>query len=71
MNFGALAKERMGERGLRPCDLARLTGYSQQYISDLISGRRRWNETAIKNVYGVLGLKLRVITDEGLSIGEI
>lgn len=56
MDFSALAKKRMGELGMRPSELARKTGYSVQYIIDLLAGHRRWNETTISRVSKVLGI---------------
>ncbi|RQD74122.1 MAG: XRE family transcriptional regulator [Candidatus Syntrophonatronum acetioxidans] len=61
MNFTKVVKKCMLKKGLRASDLARGTGYSQQYISDLLSGNRRWNETTISKICHLLNIKVRFI----------
>ncbi len=39
-------------------ELANKMGYCVQYVSDLLSGRRRWNETTMKKACEVLGIKV-------------
>ncbi len=68
MSFTDVIKRRMAQEGLKPSDLARQTGYSQQYISDLLRGRRRWNETTMEKVCRVLGIKVEFGVD-GLNTG--
>lgn len=63
MDFTRIAKERMNELKIRPINLARKAGYSPQYISDLLSGKKRWNETTITKVCQVLGLKIHFSAD--------
>jgi len=53
MNFNEIVKKSMADRKIRPSDLARATGYSQQYM-----GHRRWNETTIDKVSQVLGIEV-------------
>ncbi len=57
LNFTATVKARMKVLEMKPVELARETGYSAQYISELLSGRKRWNETTINKVCAVLGIK--------------
>lgn len=59
MNFSRVVKQTLNKTGLKPSDLARLTGYSSTYIYDLISGERRWNEVSIDKVCKALGLKIK------------
>lgn len=58
MNFSETVKEIMKHKELRNVELARLTGYSPQYISDLISGERRWNEDTINKVCVALNIEI-------------
>lgn len=41
MNVGAAIKELLAERGLKPADMARGTGFSTPYISQLTTGKQR------------------------------
>ena len=50
LNFTATVKARMKVLEMKPVELARETGYSAQYISELLSGRKRWNETTMNKV---------------------
>ena len=61
MRFGDELKRHMEEQEVRPSHLARLTGYSAPYISDLFAGERRWNETTINKACDVLGLEVRLV----------
>lgn len=58
MNFSGEVKKTLEQREMRYVDLARMTGYSAQYISDLIAGKRRWNEDAINKVCLALDIKI-------------
>ncbi|WZX99597.1 helix-turn-helix transcriptional regulator [Bacillus sp. FSL W7-1360] len=58
MNFTPTVKTAMKNAGLKKSDLARMTGYSYQYIRDLLRGDRRWNEDTIERVSGALGIKV-------------
>lgn len=63
-SFAERARRRMTEMGLKASDVARETGYSAQYISDLLLGHRRWNETTINSVCQVLGMKVEFVVAE-------
>lgn len=67
MNFSGVVKNTMNDKGIRNAELARMTGYSSQYISDLLSGERRWNEDTIKKVCSALGLEIKY---EFTKVGE-
>ena len=41
MNVGAAIKQLLTERGLKPADMARGTGFSTPYISQLTTGKQR------------------------------
>jgi cyanate lyase len=58
MDFTSAVKKSLSAKGLRAIDISRLTGYSPQYINDLLLRRRRWNETTIKKVSKALGIKI-------------
>jgi transcriptional regulator with XRE-family HTH domain len=47
VNFSAVVKRILKEKDLTASDLARMIGYTPQYIHDLLAGNRRWNETTI------------------------
>lgn len=57
LNFTATVKARMALLGVKPIELARMTGYSAQYISELLLGRKRWNETTINKVCFALNMR--------------
>lgn len=63
MHFNKAVQARMNELGIRGVDLARKTGYSQQYISDLLSGRKRWNETTVTKICQALGIRVEFKVD--------
>ncbi|MGF9913702.1 helix-turn-helix transcriptional regulator [Paenibacillus ehimensis] len=63
MNFSESVKKALKTRDLSPTDLARLTGYTPQYIHNLLDGNRRWNETTINKACDALGLKIKVEPD--------
>jgi plasmid maintenance system antidote protein VapI len=68
MNFTQTVKQRMVEQNIKACTLARKTGYCPQYISELLGGEKRWNETTIDKVCEVLGLKVEfVINDDSIE----
>ncbi|MED4124048.1 helix-turn-helix transcriptional regulator [Halalkalibacterium halodurans] len=58
MNFTEAVVEAMEKLGLKKSDLARATGYSYQYIRDLLNGERRWNEDSINKVCHALGIQV-------------
>lgn len=57
LNFTATVKARMKVLEMKPVELARETGYSAQYISELLSGRKRWNETTMNKVCSALNMR--------------
>lgn len=64
MNFTDIAKKSMEAQGIKPSELARKMGYSPQYITDLLAGHRRWNETTMDKACQVLGIKIEVVDAE-------
>lgn len=60
MNFSKAVAEAMERLKLKKSDVAKSSGYSHQYISDLLSGERRWNEDAINRVSEALGIKIEI-----------
>ncbi|WP_328801995.1 helix-turn-helix transcriptional regulator [Paenibacillus sp. LX16] len=61
MHFSSTIKEALKYKGFSASDLARLTGYTPQYIHDLLAGNRRWNETTISKACNVLELEIKFI----------
>ncbi|USK46312.1 helix-turn-helix domain-containing protein [Cytobacillus oceanisediminis] len=59
MNFSGVVKEALAQKKMKNVELARLTGYSPQYMSDLISGERRWNEEIIDKVCVALNIDIK------------
>ncbi len=49
----------MVEKNVKNSELARMVGHSPQYISDLLSGERRWNEDTISKVCNALGIGIK------------
>ena len=64
LNFTTTVKARMKTLQMKPIDLARKTGYSAQYISELLSGQKRWNETTMSKVCEILDIKVRFVFDD-------
>ncbi len=60
MGFSESVKSVLKSMNLTPSDLARMTGYTPQYIHELLAGKKRWNETTIEKTCEALGLELRV-----------
>lgn len=64
MNFTNAVKKSMADQGIRSGELARRMGYSPQYITDLLAGHRRWNETTMDKACQALGMKIQVVKDK-------
>lgn len=64
MNFNEAVVGAMEQLGLKKSDLSRTTGYSYQYIHDLLNGERRWNEDSINKVCHALGIQVNFEIDE-------
>ncbi|WP_054948947.1 helix-turn-helix domain-containing protein [Numidum massiliense] len=60
MNFSEVVKQALKVKDLTPSQLARLTGYSPQYIHSLLKGDKRWNETTLNKTFKVLDLEIKV-----------
>lgn len=68
MNFSDAVKKSMAAQGIRPNELARKMGYSPQYITDLLAGHRRWNETTMGKACQALGMKIEVVKDNSWPV---
>jgi transcriptional regulator with XRE-family HTH domain len=64
MNFTKIVKARMKELDVNMTVLAGRMGYSINYISDLLKGDRRWNETTMAKACAALKLEARFIRSE-------
>jgi transcriptional regulator with XRE-family HTH domain len=64
MNFSEVIKNILKSRNLRISDLARMTGYTPQYMYDLLAGNRRWNETTIHKTCEALGIEILIVPKE-------
>lgn len=60
MDFTQAVKQAMSKTDTKRADLARATGYSYQYISDLLAGKRRWHEVVINKTCEALGIKIEI-----------
>lgn len=58
MNISETVKAAMTDKGITRSDLAKQTGYSYQYIYDLLAGQRRWHEEPINRVFKALGIQV-------------
>jgi transcriptional regulator with XRE-family HTH domain len=58
LNFSEVVKQAIHSKGIKSKELAGMTGYSAAYISDLLSGERRWNEDSIDKVCRALGVQI-------------
>jgi transcriptional regulator with XRE-family HTH domain len=54
----------LAHRDLRQRDLARLTGMSEQHISDLLRGRSGNIAEGWEKIFEVLGLKLTAVPED-------
>jgi len=64
VNFSAVVKRILKEKDLTASDLARMIGYTPQYIHDLLAGNRRWNETTINKTCEALGIEVLIVPKE-------
>jgi len=64
MDFTETVKKCMEIKKVNTTSLARMTGYSVQYMADLLAGNRRWNEDTMAKVCRVLGIKMIFISDD-------
>jgi len=58
MDFSKIARRVIAEKQIKITDIQKKTGYSLQYLYELIAGKRRWNEDTISKIYDVLGIEL-------------
>lgn len=65
MNFPEALLLAIRKLGITKDDLARSTGYSHQYISELLKGERRWDEEDLSKVCEALGFEIRLVTPVG------
>lgn len=68
--FSEIVKESMAIKNLKNVDLAKLVGHSPQYISELISGKRRWNEDSMSKVCSALNIRVNYETEKEGSAKE-
>ncbi|GEC91552.1 helix-turn-helix domain-containing protein [Brevibacillus brevis] len=64
MNFTKAVLTALEKTNMKKTELARATGYSNQYIYDLLSGKRRWNEESINKVCSALGFEIVIEREE-------
>ncbi|MGF9907926.1 helix-turn-helix domain-containing protein [Brevibacillus porteri] len=64
MNFTKAVLNALEKTNMKKTELARATGYSNQYIYDLLSGKRRWNEESINKVCSALGFEIVIEREE-------
>lgn len=60
MGFSKAVKHALAEKDMNPSELARIIGYSPQYVHSLIKGDKRWNEEAMAKACDALGLKITI-----------
>ncbi|MED1784268.1 helix-turn-helix transcriptional regulator [Brevibacillus fortis] len=69
MNFTKAVLNALEKTNMKKTELARATGYSNQYIYDLLSGKRRWNEESINKVCSALGFEIVIEREEDKADG--
>lgn len=57
-NFSDIVRAAMEENGIKIAAIARETGYSWGYISDLLKNKRRWNEVTMNKVGTAVGIEI-------------
>lgn len=70
MSISIAVRKFLKDRDLTPSDLARMTGYTPQYMHNLLDGNRRWNETTIARTCEALDLEIKVIPIKAKSLKE-
>lgn len=50
----------MAEQDINVSELANLTGFSTTYMSKLLRGERRWNETTLSKTLQALNLEIEI-----------
>ncbi|MFD1954261.1 helix-turn-helix domain-containing protein [Paenibacillus thailandensis] len=50
----------MDTQGKNVPTIAKATGYTSQYLYDLLKGERRWNEDAINKVCAALDITIEI-----------
>ena len=50
----------MAEQDINVSELANLTGFSTTYISKLLRGEKRWNETTLSKTLQALNLEIEI-----------
>lgn len=58
MNFTGAVKAAMQQANMRTPEVAKKAGISYQYLHDLLSGERRWNEETMNKVCEALNLQV-------------
>ena len=61
LDFSATVREKLKQNSMSSAGLAKKMGYTPQYLSDLLSGDRRWNEVTMAKACEALGLELVVV----------
>lgn len=61
MTFSEAIKKSLEAKNLTPSDLARMTGYTPQYIHEILAGKKRWNETTMSKACDALEVELNII----------
>jgi len=64
MDFSKIILSRAREIDMSLSDLARHIGISPQHMSNLVKGRKRWNETTMTRACEALDLKMDFIVEK-------
>jgi len=57
-DFTSAIREAMDKKNITVAKIAKETGYSWQYIKDLLKQKRRWNEETMTKVSQVVGVEI-------------
>jgi transcriptional regulator with XRE-family HTH domain len=67
MGFSDMIRSVLKQKGITITDLAKKMGYTVQYVSDLLKGDRRWNETTMNKACDVLSIEVAYKIPETLD----
>lgn len=62
MVISSAIKGAMRDKAITSAELARRMGCTPQHVSDLLSGKRRWNETTLMKACDALELQLAFVS---------
>lgn len=62
-SFSQVVASVLKQKKMTRKELAQKTGYSNQYIGELLLGQKRWNETSMAKVSAALNIKIEFVPE--------